>query len=84
MSKIMNKEVRIVANATVIAVVVYALLFFVMAYIVMSTYNNSIPYMNDNYKAIDYSTALWFTLFLSVIGLYIKSHCGREYKHYIM
>lgn len=37
--------------------------FLLLAYLIMLTYNNSIPKMNSNWKLISYKTALIFTLF---------------------
>ncbi len=82
--KMSTNQVQIVANATVIAILMYIMLFLLMAYLIMVTYNNSIPNMNEAYKPIDFQTALWFTLFLSLIGLYVKSDCGHSWKRQFM
>lgn len=79
-----KKEIKLVANTLVIALGIYIAIFFAMAYIIMVAYNNSLPDMNDNYKTMSYSTALWFTLLLSGIGVYIKSNCGSKYKHHFV
>lgn len=47
--------------------VALVLMFLLSAFLIMITYNNSIPRMNPNWKIIDYRTALIFTLFVSLI-----------------
>ena len=58
--------------------VALVLMFLLSAFLIMITYNNSIPRMNPNWKIIDYRTALIFTIFLSLIF----SGCGNiQYKN---
>lgn len=59
---------------------VFLITFFIMAYLLMVSYNYSIPQMNDQYKQIQYITALWFTLFIAIIGLYVKCNCGVSFS----
>jgi hypothetical protein len=56
--------------------------FFIMAYLLMASYNHSIVQMNDNYKPINYDTALWFTLMIAVIGIYVKCNCGTAWSRF--
>ena len=49
-------------------------LFFLMAALIMVTYNNSISKMNNNWKVINYETSMVFTLFLMFIGLFFRSY----------
>lgn len=76
--------VHISANATVINILLSIIVFFLMGFVVMTSYNYSIPVMNENYKPIDYQTALYFTILLTAIGFYVKSDAGHAYKHHIM
>ena len=58
--------------------VALVLMFLLSAFLIMISYNNSIPRMNPNWKIIDYRTALIFTIFLSLIF----SGCGNiQYKN---
>lgn len=60
-----------------IMLVTLVLMFLLTAFLIMLTYNNSIPQMNPNWNKIDYRRALIFTLFLSLIF----SGCGNiQYK----
>lgn len=76
--------VQISANATVVNILIYIIIFFLMGFIVMTSYNYSLPMMNENYKPIDYQTALCFTILLSAVAFYVKSNAGYVIRQYIM
>ena len=48
--------------------VVSVIMFFVFSYLVMYTYNHSIVFMNNNWKSLNFQTAIMFTLFLTIVG----------------
>jgi hypothetical protein len=54
--------------AILLLLVVAVIIFFVFSYLVMYAYNGSIVRMNDNWKPINFETAIMFTLFLMIIG----------------
>ena len=43
------------------------LAFLLSAYLIMYTYNHSVVKMNDQWKPINYETALMFTLFVMLV-----------------
>jgi hypothetical protein len=55
-------------SAILLLLVVTVIIFFVFSYLVMYAYNGSIARMNDNWKPINFQTAVMFTLFLMIIG----------------
>lgn len=58
-----------------VLLLVFALIsFFLMAGLIMLTYNNSIPVMNNNWKEMSYKTAMIFTLFVAFISVYFRSY----------
>jgi hypothetical protein len=60
--------------------IMFLITFFLMAYLIMVSYNNSVPKMSDQHKIIDYETAVWFTLLICIIAIYFKCNCGMSWK----
>ncbi len=53
---------------TIIAVLVILMgIYSLIAWIIMTTYNNSVVKMNPNWKPMDFRIALFFTLFTQMI-----------------
>ena len=65
--------------AFILALLMWAAVFFIVAALIMVTYNNSIVKMNDSWKKIDYKVAMIFTLFLMFIFpsgyVYVAKDC---------
>jgi ABC-type sulfate transport system permease component len=59
---------------------VFFVTFFLTAYLIMVSYNNSIPEMSEQHKPIHFIPAMWFTLFICVISIYFKCNCGLSWK----
>lgn len=59
-----------------IFLIVNILVFFLVSYLIMLCYNNSIVKMNNNWKKIDYKTALLFTLLFVLILGFTSSPVG--------
>jgi hypothetical protein len=60
------------SSTPIILLVALVLMFLLSSFLIMITYNNSIPRMNPNWKKMDYRTALIFTIFVSLIS----GRCG--------
>ena len=77
-------KMQFISNTILLLTIIYILIFFLISFIIMTAYNNSIPEINDSYKQMNYSTSIWFTILLSTIGLYIHGRCGVSYRQYII
>ena len=52
----------------VLLLLLSVIVFFIFSYLVMYAYNGSIARMNNNWKPLNFETAIMFTLFLMIIG----------------
>jgi hypothetical protein len=69
-TNVMNK-LQVNLKTVIIISLVLLVIFFGFSYFIMYTYNNSITKMNPAWKAIDFSTALMFSLFLMFVGRFL-------------
>jgi Kef-type K+ transport system membrane component KefB len=60
----MNQSISTLLLLLVLSVII----FFIISYLVMYTYNGSIVRMNDSWKPLNFERAIMFTLFLMLIG----------------
>ena len=58
---------------SIISLVLIVGMFFLLAVLLMVTYNNSITKMNPDYQKIDNKTSMVFTLFVLLVGSCFRS-----------